>query len=259
MILEAQEMGEGAPVGVLHGLFGAGQNLRTAARALAAGRRVILLDLRNHGSSPRAPSMGYAEMAEDVRETLAARGALPAALLGHSMGGKVAMRLALDDAPAVMRLLVADIAPVAYPPHFHELVAALRALPLHAGLTRADASARLAPDVGDPALRAFLLQNLRFGDGAPRWRIGLDAIAENLPSLEGWDAPPGRAYGGPALFLSGDRSTYVRPEHRPAIRALFPAARFATLRDAGHWMHADQPEAFGATAAAFLLRGDETG
>jgi pimeloyl-ACP methyl ester carboxylesterase len=252
VILSAQEAGEGPPICVLHGLFGAGTNLRTATRSLQATRRVILLDLRNHGNSPHAPAMSYAEMAADVRETLAALGALPAAFLGHSMGGKAAMRLALDAPEAVTRLLVADIAPVAYQPHFHELVAALRALPLRPGLTRAEASALLAPYVEDAALRAFLLQNLRFGAGAPAWRIGLDAIAANLSLLEGWEAPPGAAYGGPVLFLAGERSGYVRPEYRPAIRALFPAARFATLRDAGHWMHADQPEAFAATATAFL-------
>ena len=251
MILHAQEMGAGDPVCLLHGLFGAGMNLRTAARHLATARRVLLLDLRNHGGSPRAPTMSYTEMAADVRETLAAHGALPAALLGHSMGGKVAMHLALGEPGAVTRLLVADIAPVAYAPHFHDLVAALCAVPLRPGLTRAEASSLLAPAIQDAALRAFLVQNLRF-EGTPAWRIGLTEIAANLPVVEGWDAPPGARYEGPSLFLSGARSSYVRPGYRPAIRALFPAAHFATLRDAGHWMHADQPEAFAATAAAFL-------
>nr|MDQ2804639.1 alpha/beta fold hydrolase [Pseudomonadota bacterium] len=199
MILHAQAMGEGAPVCVLHGLFGAGMNLRTAARRLAAARRVLLLDLRNHGSSPHIPTMSYAEMAADVRETLAAQDALPAALLGHSMGGKVAMHLALNEPEAVPCLLVADIAPVAYGPHFHDLVAALRALRLTPALTRAEASALLAPSVPDAALRTFLLQNLRF-EGAPAWRIGLTEIAANLPALEGGDAPPGARYDGPTLF-----------------------------------------------------------
>ncbi len=255
MILHAQEMGEGDPVCVLHGLFGAGMNLRTAGRRLAVAHRVLLLDLRNHGSSPHAPTMSYAEMSADVRETLAALGALPAALLGHSMGGKIAMRLALDTPNAVTRLLVVDIAPVAYVPHFDGLVAALRALPLRPGLTRTEASALLAPAVPDAALRAFLLQNLRF-EGAPTWRLGLAEIAANLSLLEGWDATPGAHYDRPALFLSGARSSYVRTDYRPVIRALFPAARFATLRDAGHWMHADQPDAFAATAAAFLTPGE---
>ena len=255
MILHAEEMGKGSPpVCLLHGLFGSGANLRTAARRLAATRRVVLLDLRNHGGSGHAAGMSYGEMAADVRATLAGREALPAALLGHSMGGKVAMRLALDAPGVVERLLVADIAPVAYPPHFQDLVAALQALPLRPGLGRAEASALLAPAVPDAALRAFLLLNLRPGE-MPCWRIGLGEIAAGLRHIEGWEAPPGARYAGPALFLSGERSGYVRAEDRPAIRALFPEARFAVLRDAGHWMHADQPEAFAATATAFLVPG----
>ena len=251
MILRAEEMGNGAPVCVLHGLFGSATNLRTVGRRLAATRRVLLLDLRNHGTSSHASSMSYAEMAADVRETLASRDALPAALLGHSMGGKVAMRLALEAPGAVSRLLVGDIAPVTYPPHFRDLAAAMLALPLRPGLKRAEADALLAPAAQDRALRAFLLQNLVLGE-APAWRIGLAEIAAALPGIEGWDAPTGASYGGPALFLSGGRSDYVRAADRPLIRALFPAARFVTLRDAGHWMHADQPEAFAATATAFL-------
>jgi len=254
MILHAEEMGQGAqgvPVCILHGLFGSGANLRMVARRLASTRRVLLLDLRNHGHSPHAATMAYAEMAADVRETLAAHEAIPAALLGHSMGGKAAMHLALGTPGAVSRLLVADIAPVAYPPHFRDLAQAMLALPLRPGLTRAEASALLAAAVPDASLRAFLLQNLVLGE-APAWRIGLAEIAAALPGIEGWDAPPGIHYDGPTLFLSGARSDYVRAEDRPCIRALFPASRFASLRDAGHWMHADQPDAFVATASAFL-------
>lgn len=254
MILHAEAMGQGAPVALLHGLFGAGGNLRSIARHLAASRRVLLLDMRNHGASPHAATMTYADMAIDVRETLAAHGALPCALLGHSMGGKVAMRLALDAPGLVSRLLIADIAPVAYEPHFREIAQALLDVPLHPGLSRADASALLAARIPDPGLRAFLLQNLRTGDH-PAWRIGLAEIASSLPSIEGWEAPPGGQYDGPVLVLSGERSEYVRPESRPVFRSLFPKVRFATLRDAGHWLHADQPAAFAATAEAFLLAG----
>lgn len=254
MILHAEIMGQGAPVALLHGLFGAGGNLRGIARKLAAARRVLLLDLRNHGASPHAASMTYAEMAADVRETLAAHDALPCALLGHSMGGKVAMRLALDAPGLVARLLIADIAPIPYEPHFREIAQALLDLPLHPGLRRADASALLAPRIADASLRAFLLQNLQPGDH-PAWRIGLAEIAASLPGIEGWETPPGARYDWPTLVLSGERSDYVRPESRPVIRSLFPKARFATLRDAGHWLHADQPAAFAATAEAFLLAG----
>lgn len=227
------------------------RNLGAVQRRLAPRLRVIALDLRNHGASPHDPAMSYPAMAADVRETLAARGALPAAFVGHSMGGKVAMRVALERPDDVARLLVADIAPVRYPSHFGAIVAALRALPLRPGMTRADADAALRGAVPEASMRAFLLQNLRL-DPTPAWRIGLDAIAAALPEIEGWPEAGGRTYPGPALFVSGARSDYVQADARPAIRALFPAARFVTLKDAGHWLHADNPEAFGGIVEAFV-------
>ena len=249
MILNAVRMGEGGPVVLLHGLFGAASNWGRVQRELAKTHRVIALDLRNHGSSPHDPAISYPIMAADVAETLAAEGVGPVGLVGHSMGGKVAMTLALARPDLVGRLLVADIAPVAYPPHYRTMAAAMQALPLTPGLTRAAANAALEPDAPDPAIRGFLLQSLRFGD-RPAWRIGLDEIAAGLPAIEGWTAAG--TYDGPTLVLRGERSDYVLPEHRALFRALFPAARFATLRGAGHWLHADAPEAFVATVGTFL-------
>jgi esterase len=251
MILHATEMGDGPPVALLHGLFGAARNLGSVQRRLAKRFRVLALDLRNHGDSPHAPGMDYAALAGDVLETLARADALPAALIGHSMGGKAAMRVALDQPGAVKRLLVADIAPVPYPPGFGAYAGAMAALPLAPGLTRAAADAALAPAAPDAGIRGFLLQNLRLG-AAPAWRIGLAEIAAGLPEIEGWDAPPGAAYPGPTLFVAGARSTYIQPAHRPVIRSLFPAARFVTLKDAGHWLHSDNPEGFIAVIEAFL-------
>lgn len=251
MILHAREAGEGSPVVLLHGLFGSARNLGTVQARLAARHRVLALDLRNHGDSPHAYGMDYATMAEDVRETLAARNALPAALIGHSMGGKVAMRLALAAPEAATRLLVADIAPVAYPPGFGAYAEAMAALPLQAGLTRATADAALAPAIPEASVRSFLLQNLHLG-AAPSWRIGLAEITAALPEIEGWNTPPGASYGGPTLFVSGEFSPYIQAEARPTIRALFPAVRFVTLRHAGHWLHADNPDGFVAVASAFL-------
>ncbi len=252
MILRATEAGEGGrPVVLLHGLFGAAQNFGAIQRRLAASARVIALDLRNHGDSPHAPSMSYAEMAADVLETLRATRALPCRLLGHSMGGKVAMRAALALPDAVERLLVADIAPVAYGPGFRDFAAAMQALPLGPDLTRAAASAALAGTVPDPAIRSFLLQNLRFG-AHPAWRIGLDEIAAALPGIEGWEPPTDVTYDGPTLFVAGARSDYIRAEHRPAIRALFPRAQLLALKDAGHWLHADNPEGFLGVVSAFF-------
>lgn len=250
MILHAITAGQGQPVALLHGLFGAASNLGAIQRHLAPRYRAIALDLRNHGQSPHAAIMSYAAMAADVKETLESLDAWPAAVIGHSMGGKTAMRLALDH-PELIKLMVMDIAPVTYPPGFRAFASAMQQIGIAESLTRAAADRMLAPVVADPGIRAFLLQNLRFGPQAG-WRIGLDAIAAALPGIEAWEAPAGAHYDGPALFAGGARSDYIPPEYRPAIRALFPAAKFVTIKNAGHWLHADNPAATAQLAADFL-------
>ena len=255
MILHTIEAGQGPPVALLHGLFGSARNLGVVQRALAPQSRVLALDLRNHGASPHAAAMDYPAMAADVLETLDQRAALPAALVGHSMGGKAAMVAALSRPDAVSRLVVADIAPVAYEHHNAEIAAALAGLALSPGLTRAAADAALVEAVPEAGLRAFLLQNLVPG-AHPHWRIGLHEIAAAMRVIEGWEAPrAGAVYRGPTLFVAGARSDYVRHEDRPVIRALFPAARFVTLKNAGHWLHADNPSGFVGVIEAFLAAG----
>ena len=251
MILHAVESGQGRPLALLHGLFGQASNFTTVQRGLAAHHRVLALDLRNHGASPHAGGMAYGDMAEDVLETLRARAALPCAILGHSMGGKVAMMAALAAPAAVAKVFVADIAPVPYPPVFRAYAEAMRAMPLPPGLSRVAAARALAAAVPDASVRAFLLQNLALGP-APRWRNGLAEIAAALASIEGWQPPDEPPYRGPALFIAGARSDYIRPEHRPVIRTLFPAARFVTMKDAGHWLHADNPAGFVSLVEAAL-------
>lgn len=259
MILHAVEAGTArdgkAPVVVVHGLFGAASNFAAIQRRLACTAQVIAFDLRNHGLSPHDPLMSYPGMAADVLDSLEALGVKRAAIIGHSMGGKVAMQAALLRPDRISRLIVADIAPVRYDPAFRSIADAMLAIPLTTGLTRAAANAALASAVPDPAVRGFLLQNLRSGP-APAWRIGLEEISANLPAIEDWDAQPRLQYAGPTLFLRGERSSYVRPEYRPVIRALFPAARFISLKAAGHWLHADVPDAFVAAVEAFLQAGE---
>ena len=255
MILHAVEAGEGAPLVLLHGLFGSARNFGTVQRQFAQLHRAIALDLRNHGASPHARAMDYASMAGDVIETLRQRDALPATLVGHSMGGKVAMHVALTQPEMVTRLVVADIAPVRYPPRYRADIAAMQTLPLTPGLTRAAADAALTQAVPDAAMRAFLLSNLAVGEH-PAWRIGLAEIRAGMQSIEDWSPPPVAPYRGPTLFIAGAASVYILPEYRPAIRALFPAARFVTLKRAGHWLHADNPAGFVAVVEAFLT---ETG
>ena len=265
MILHGTVAGSGPPVVLLHGLFGASSNFGAVQRALAATHRVAAFDLRNHGASPHDPGMSYGAMAADVLASMSAHGMEAAAVLGHSMGGKVAMRMALHAPGRVSRLVVADIAPVAYRHNNRTIADALLALPLDASLTRPQADTLLTPAVPDPGVRGFLLQNLRPGAN-PSWRIGLPEIAAALPGIEGWDPPPSRedapadrspahpgpTYPGPVLVVRGERSDFVLPEHRPAFRALFPAVRFVTLRNAGHWLHADAPAAFIQTVQGFL-------
>ena len=252
MKLRAVQTGEGnPPLVLLHGLFGSARNFGAVQREFARHRRTIALDLRNHGASPHAADMRYASMAADVLETMADLAALPAVVLGHSMGGKAAMQMALLRPDAVQRLIVADIAPVPNPPDLLPIAEAMMALPLAPGTTRAHADAALAHTVPDSAMRAFLLQNLQLG-ATPAWRIGLAEIIAGFADIEAWDALPNSHYAGPTLFIAGATSNYIKPEHRPIIRALFPNARFVTLKNAGHWLHADNPEGFVAVVEAFL-------
>jgi esterase len=250
MRLNLIEAGAGAPVLLLHGLFGSSQNFGAIQKALAEQRRVLALDLRNHGDSPHAHGMAYDALADDVAETLAALGVAQADVVGHSMGGKAAMALALRHPAQVSRLVVADIAPVRYPPALRGHVAAMQALPLRAGLTRREADASLASAVPEAAERGFLLQNLRLDGEHPRWRIGLAEIADAMPDIEGFDVTGHSP--APALFLAGERSGYIRPEHVALIRARFANARFATIPRSGHWVHAENPSAFLAEVSAFL-------
>lgn len=252
MILANTEAGSGPPVILLHGLFGAGQNWGAIRKALSPQFRVLTPDLRNHGTSPHAADMSYAAMAADVIETMDAAGLDQAAILGHSMGGKVAMTLALTHPGRVSRLVIADIAPVRYPPGLRGYIAAMQALPLTSGLTRKEADAALAATIPEAGIRAFLLQSLRLELDPPAWRLGLAELAASMPGVEDFTAPPGARYDGPTLVMRGEASRYIRPEHEPLFRALFPQARFVTIAKAGHWLHAENPTGFLAELEPFL-------
>ncbi|MGI9129403.1 MAG: alpha/beta fold hydrolase [Roseomonas sp.] len=253
MRLETLEAGQGPPLVLLHGLFGSARNWGAVQKALATDYRVVALDLRNHGASPHAPGVDYAVQAADVAETMAALGIERAVVLGHSMGGKAAMMLALTRPELVDRLIVADIAPRPYPPALRAVVAAMQALPLHAGLTRQEADQALRAAVPEALIRSFLLQNLRFEAAPPSWRIGLAEIAAAMPEIEDFAPPPDARFEGPALAMAGALSPYVRAEDHAAFRALFPRIGFATIPRAGHWLHAENPEYFLAELRGFLL------
>jgi pimeloyl-ACP methyl ester carboxylesterase len=243
----------GPPVVVLHGLLGSARNWSSFAKQLGATHRVFALDLRNHGASPWASEMSYDQMAEDVRAFPARRGLPAAAVIGHSMGGKVAMRLALTHGGQVERLVVVDVAPVAYRRSFNAYIDAMRGLDLSGINRRSEADALLADKIQDRGVRGFLLQNLASGEDGLAWRVALQALADNMPELVGFPAPgPDERYEGPTLFVTGGRSDYVRPEHRAEILRLFPRAELVAIEGAGHWVHADAPERFLDVVGAFL-------
>ena len=258
-VLFSTSLGSTGPrVVFLHGLFGQGRNWTTVAKALADQARVLLVDLPNHGRSAWTESFSYADMAARVADLLRRTGGGEAyAVVGHSMGGKVAMTLALHHPGLVARLAVVDVSPVptAEISHFGRYVEGMRSLDLATLSERADADRHLVPYVPDPRIRSFLLQNLRREpgrDGGWRWQMNLSLLGDQLDTMGSWTDPDAAPYLGPVLWLAGARSDYVRPDYAPAMRALFPRVQLVTVKDAGHWLHSDQPEVFMAVIRRFL-------
>ena len=251
--LACRETGDGPPLVILHGLFGNARNWDAIAGRLARDWRVLAFDLRNHGDSPWDDDCRYTAMAADVSAGLQARGIGRAAVVGHSMGGKAAMALALDAPDRVASLVVVDIAPADYPPTFLPHVRAMRRID-PARLTRRSLADRdLAEAVPEAGVRGFLLQNLVPRGDAFLWRVNLAGLEAGMAEITGFPAELlERAYKGPTLFLAGGASDYIRPEHGDRIRALFPASRYRALAGAGHWPHAEKPDAFTERLRDFL-------
>ena len=241
----------------LHGLFGQGRNFTQVAKALVPDLRSTLVDLPNHGRSPWTGSVDYLEVADVVADfvrTTYDDG--PVHLVGHSMGGKVAMVLALRHPELLERLVVVDIAPAPSDGagEFEHLLTALTSVDLGALQRRSDADAQLAGPIPDERVRGFLLQNLRSTSEGFRWQADLDLLLRELPTIAGWPEVEGR-FDHPVLWLAGERSHYVRPEHEPLMRALFPRTVRVEVKGAGHWVHSEQPDAFTTALRVFLLAG----
>lgn len=245
-------IGAGEPVVILHGLLGAARNWGMIAKELGRDRRVCAIDMPNHGASPWFDRMDYPFMAAQVADWIAAR--FPrVALMGHSMGGKAAMTVALTRPELVSRLIVVDIAPVVYTHGFSDYIAAMRAAPLGTVTKRAEAEAFLAQSIPDPRVRAFLMQNLDQDRDGYRWRTNIDVLDREMSAIVGF--PPeltGRVFDGPTLFVSGGQSDYVRPQDQDRITAFFPKAERTVIADAGHWLHADKPQEFLGVVKRFL-------
>lgn len=243
---------EGPLVVFLHGLFGQGRNWTQIGKALTDRNRVLLVDLPHHGRSAWPDSFDYVAVADQVAAILDE----PVVLVGHSLGGKVAMLVALRHPGKVERLAVVDMSPVVYPGarDFRGYIDAMQAMDLAALKTREDAEDALAPAVPDPSVRAFLLQNLRRDGSGWRWQANLDVLGRDLDQVSDWPADQldGLVYDGPVLWIAGERSGYVTDEFAPAMDRWFPRNRRVTVKGAGHWVHSEKPEVFVEVLRRFL-------
>lgn len=250
--LNFKTFGEGFPLVILHGLFGTLDNWQTQAKAFADHYSVYILDQRNHGRSPHLPAFDYPTMAEDLHQFLDQHWIYETFLMGHSMGGKTAMEYALRYPDHVQKLIIVDIAPKEYAPGHEAIFAGLNAFDPATITSRQEAEDYLAPKVPDPGVRQFLLKNLsRNKTGGYEWKMNLPVIQEKYadilqpPQAEG-------PYNGPTLFIRGERSSYVLDEDLPRIHRYFPRAQLLTIPGAGHWVHAEAPEALLDAVLQFL-------
>lgn len=237
---------------ILHGLFGSSDNWQNLAKRFAEAFAVFSLDLRNHGNSPHSNDMSYPAMAADVAAFLDAHGIQTAHVLGHSMGGKVAMQLAGDFPDRVEKLLVADIAPKAYAPHFQNFIDAMLGVDFSAVKTRKDVDSQLQAAVPELGVRQFLLKNIaRDSEGKFSWKLNLEAINTNYAALiNSIDLPS--QINCDALFIRGSKSVYIEDADLPALAARFSQSAVETINGAGHWLHAEKPDEFFELAMRFL-------
>lgn len=253
--LAYETVGSGPPLVVLHGLFGSRSNWRNVARHLATTHTVHSVDLRNHGGSPWADAMGYGDMAGDVLQLLDRLGLEQPAVLGHSMGGKTAMALALCHPQRVGRLVVVDIAPVSYADTLTPFAEAMRGADVMAAASRGELQGRLQRAVPDPSVVPFLMQNLVMHNDHFDWRINLVGIAAAMPQLCSFPAELlGARFERPLTVIAGQRSQYVEQREGEAFRPMFSQVEIEVIGDAGHWVHADQPASFLASVKRALER-----
>lgn len=238
------------PLVVAHGLFGSARNWRAHSKRMGAGRDAYAVDMRNHGDSPWDASNTYFDMAGDLAEMIEGLGGT-ASVLGHSMGGKAAMVLALTRPELVDKLIVADISPVAYPHSLAHHVEAMQKVDLTAMRRRGDVEDALEAHIDEKDVRTFLALSADLKADPPKWDLNLDVLKAEMDTITGFPEVSGQ-FTGPTLFLTGLKSGYVTPDHRPTILSLFPNATHAGIKGAGHWLHAEKPREFLDAVTDFL-------
>lgn len=252
MKLYHRELGQGQPLILLHGIFGSSDNWLTQARLLSTEYRTYALDLRNHGQSPHDEKFDYSSMVDDVLEFIKIEKVRDPVLIGHSMGGKVAMNFAVAHPDKLQKVIVVDIAPKTYSMLDYVIVDGLKAIPVEKISSREEADQVLADFVKEPEVRQFLLKNLqRKADGGYTWKLNLAAIANNLDKI-GADLQFNGTFDKPSLFVRGSRSNYVKDGDLSRIREVFPSAVLETL-DTGHWVPAEKPKEFHELVTRWLL------
>ncbi|MFC4870235.1 alpha/beta fold hydrolase [Negadavirga shengliensis] len=251
MKLNYRKTGDGKPLVILHGLFGSADNWMSVAKDLQKHYTLYLVDQRNHGDSGHSDDWDYKVMAEDINDLLKDNELDKVYLMGHSMGGKTAMNFALLYPEKVEKLIVADIAPRYYPVHHETILEGLNAIDLEKLQSRKEADEKLAEHIEDRGIRQFLLKSLTRKDGKFVWKINLPVITKKIENI-GERLDTDNVFGKPTLFMGGANSNYIQDKDKPDIDRIFPNNHLVFIKEAGHWLHADQPEAVAKTVKAFL-------
>ena len=252
MKLAYQETGEGEAIIILHGLFGSSDNWLSVAKELSENYKVYLLDLRNHGDSPHTEEFTYAAMAEDIAEFVQQHQIKDPIVVGHSMGGKTAMRFSVEHPELLKKLVVVDIAPRYYPPHHQTILAGLKAIDVENLKSRKEADTVLSEYINELGVRQFLLKNLgRSKGGGYEWKLNLPVIDEKIENV-GEALGEDKRFDKPTLFINGTTSNYIKKEDEEMIRTIFPNASIQPIEGAGHWVHAEKPEEFLSVLQSFI-------
>ncbi len=253
MILTSRQTGAGEPIVILHGLFGSARNWQSIAQKLSISNHIFTIDLPNHGSSGWTNCMSYDNLSRIISKFIVENNIEGATVLGHSLGGKLAMVITLTKPELVGRLIVVDIAPVKYDHDNLSVVKALECVDLSLVKTRGDADWYLKKNIRQQAMRSFLLQNLVSDGDGYKWRINIPAIKANLYKIGGFPSfADDIFYNGPTLFVAGANSEFIHPTHDYKIKRFFPNSSLVKIANAGHWIHADNPEAFLSSITGFI-------